>query len=632
MATSRLPLLPPLLVLVTLASSASSPVAEQPVAREAQAPWVSSVTETHHIAFPGSDAFSQISGRPRKNGTAPAGARPQYPAAPASGASFFRPECPTAKWPEYAWSNQSPFLNPSDGRPPLDVRLAVDAMFRLSSSLESQLRDPSATNLLLSPLGLASALGQLMLAARGRTADQLATLLTGSTQADCNFHMSFRAVLAQVWSRRGSESHELSVGNALFHQRGSPALNGPFLAHLAADYAGETFPVDFRGDPLSAQQQINQWALRASKGQIEQLMPILPPRTTTAIISSVTHFKAMWENQFNKQFTTRGTFYIDGDYTGRTKMADFMSGEFEVPYAESKSLGCKMVVLPYTNNETAMYLIMPLGPSKWKGPRPLPPLLIAHRDKNEDSISTRSALADPDIPRPLPLYSAYPTTHGQQTSYNVENERGARPITTRFPYGTASQQPYGHSQQKASNPQRLRRRQTPQQEASHGFHPSHCQGHVCKRAPARSPFSATKLHQLAHQLQAEQFNALVASATLMRVSLFIPKLSMTSNVKLKDALSTLGVTDIFGDDSDLSGAVNQTVGGRGTRWAINEVWQQSRLNVNEEGTEATSGTVAVIVDYSLDSAIFKANSPFLAIIRHEVTGTPIFWASVADPS
>jgi hypothetical protein len=37
------------------------------------------------------------------------------------------------------------------------------------------------------------------------------------------------------------------------------------------------------------------------------------------------------------------------------------------------------------------------------------------------------------------------------------------------------------------------------------------------------------------------------------------------------------------------------------------------------------------VDYSLDSATFKANSPFLAVIRHEATGAPIFWASVANP-
>ena len=64
---------------------------------------------------------------------------------------------------------------------------------------------------------------------------------------------------------------------------------------------------------------------------------------------------------------------------------------------------------------------------------------------------------------------------------------------------------------------------------------------------------------------------------------------------------------------------------------IDDVIQQIFLEVNEVGTEAAAVSVST-VDKIADTRNFKVDRPFIFFIRHEVTGTPLFWGTIADPS
>ncbi|XP_046400107.1 uncharacterized protein LOC124166582 [Ischnura elegans] len=539
------------------------------------------------IAFPGPEAFGVISGLRPVNSSGPT--RPATAENSINRAPIPPPPPPPTQAQASSSNTVSGSSNGESSNGPKeclpygsaasreDPSEAVEAMFHIGKRLEHLLRDPSSTNLLHSPMGLVASLGQLLLAAKGETLSQLEKLL-GCTST---FHASMRSALSQITTPTRPNTYQLSVRNGLFHQPPpvGRVLNTNFTSRLANYYNTEIFAADFRSSPIYAQQQVNQWALKASQGKIDQLMPYIPPRTTTAILSSIVYFKAKWENQFNKRYTHKGTFYIDGDHRGHTKMVDFMSAEFELQYTESPLLGLKMVGLPYMGNDTFMFLVMPLGSSRWKSPRPQ---LTATRTSDNEATYRTGATAD-EIRR-------------------LRRERKDR---------------------------RRRRQQRDSQ----------ClQGDRCRRLPedlpeGQSPFSGTKVHEIAGRLGARQFNSLVSAAMSSpptRVSLFLPRLSMKSNVRLKEALAALGLNAIFGDAADFSGAVSGE--GEGGKWAVDEVWQQSRLEVTEEGTEAASGTAALIVDYSLDAATFKANSPFIAIIQHMPTSAPLFWATIADPS
>jgi serpin B len=64
---------------------------------------------------------------------------------------------------------------------------------------------------------------------------------------------------------------------------------------------------------------------------------------------------------------------------------------------------------------------------------------------------------------------------------------------------------------------------------------------------------------------------------------------------------------------------------------IGDIIQQVFLEVNEVGTEAAAVGVAM-VDYSGDITTFVVDRPFIFFIKHEITGTLLFWGTIVDPT
>lgn len=64
---------------------------------------------------------------------------------------------------------------------------------------------------------------------------------------------------------------------------------------------------------------------------------------------------------------------------------------------------------------------------------------------------------------------------------------------------------------------------------------------------------------------------------------------------------------------------------------LNDIVQQAFLEVNEVGTVAAAvGTT--LVDYSGEFKDFKMDRPFVFFIKHEITGSPLFWGIIVDPA
>jgi serpin B len=109
--------------------------------------------------------------------------------------------------------------------------------------------------------------------------------------------------------------------------------------------------------------------------------------------------------------------------------------------------------------------------------------------------------------------------------------------------------------------------------------------------------------------------------------LAMPTFEFGSKVQLKDALSALGMPVAFGGGADFSGMVEGESAGL---W-IDDVFHESFVSVDEEGTEASAAT-AVLMAESIppEWGELRFDRPFLFCIRDRPTNAVLFLGRVVD--
>ena len=116
------------------------------------------------------------------------------------------------------------------------------------------------------------------------------------------------------------------------------------------------------------------------------------------------------------------------------------------------------------------------------------------------------------------------------------------------------------------------------------------------------------------------------------VVLTLPKFKMTREFELSKVLGAMGMPDAF------SAAAADFSGMDGKKdLFISAVVHKAFVDVNEEGTEAAAATGVVGVTSAAipvvkPPVVFKADHPFLFVIRHEKSGAILFLGRVADPT
>ena len=107
----------------------------------------------------------------------------------------------------------------------------------------------------------------------------------------------------------------------------------------------------------------------------------------------------------------------------------------------------------------------------------------------------------------------------------------------------------------------------------------------------------------------------------------IPKFKTTSEFELAPTLSGMGMSDAFSPSADFSGI-------NGARdLFISNVIHKAFVDVNEEGTEAAAATGIVMLKRGARQPLeFKANHPFMFLIRENQTGSILFIGRIVDPT
>jgi len=110
------------------------------------------------------------------------------------------------------------------------------------------------------------------------------------------------------------------------------------------------------------------------------------------------------------------------------------------------------------------------------------------------------------------------------------------------------------------------------------------------------------------------------------LKVYFPRFEMTWGTEdISEHLAALGIRDAFGEEADFSGMTDLK------DLFIASVFHKAFVAVNEEGTEAAAATAVVMKRLAIkDDTIFRADHPFLFVIRDDATGSILFMGRVAD--
>jgi serpin B len=138
------------------------------------------------------------------------------------------------------------------------------------------------------------------------------------------------------------------------------------------------------------------------------------------------------------------------------------------------------------------------------------------------------------------------------------------------------------------------------------------------------PKAKDGLAKLEDSLTAEKLRSLISLPARKGVfPVYLPKFNFSSAFSLLDILKSMGLTNV----SDFRGMTEE-----GSLF-LSAVEHAGFINVNEEGTEAAAAT-AVGVKSSLPPhlpVIFRADHPFVFVIRHNASGSILFLGRVMNP-
>jgi serpin B len=113
-----------------------------------------------------------------------------------------------------------------------------------------------------------------------------------------------------------------------------------------------------------------------------------------------------------------------------------------------------------------------------------------------------------------------------------------------------------------------------------------------------------------------------------RINLSIPKFKSESTYELQEELGKMGMPIAFSNSADFSGITGDK------SLAIDKVIHKAFIDVNEEGTEAAAATAVTMRKTAilLDEVQFKADHPFIYLIKDNETNTILFVGRLMNPN
>ncbi|MBI5239153.1 MAG: serpin family protein [Elusimicrobia bacterium] len=146
------------------------------------------------------------------------------------------------------------------------------------------------------------------------------------------------------------------------------------------------------------------------------------------------------------------------------------------------------------------------------------------------------------------------------------------------------------------------------------------------------------LAALEQTLSAEALQDWSAKVRRVKVQVHLPKFKMTEQIALAKELKALGMSEAFDKQKADFAPMNGKRPPDAEALSISEVIHKAFVEVNEEGTEAAAATAVVMQTLGMSAhprlpppPVFRADHPFLFLIRDLHSGSILFLGRVVDP-
>ncbi|XP_017594100.1 PREDICTED: ovalbumin-related protein X [Corvus brachyrhynchos] len=146
------------------------------------------------------------------------------------------------------------------------------------------------------------------------------------------------------------------------------------------------------------------------------------------------------------------------------------------------------------------------------------------------------------------------------------------------------------------------------------------------------PDDISGLEQLENKISFEKLTEWTSSKVMekKRVKVYLPRMKIGEKYNLTSVLTSLGMTDLFSPSANLSGISSAE------SLRISEAIHEAYLEVTEEGTEegteeAGSADDTEDIQHSSEFEEFRADHPFLFLIKHNPSNMILFFGRYCSP-
>lgn len=379
--------------------------------------------------------------------------------------------------------------------------------------------------------------------------------------------------------------------------------------------------MNFNEDPTGSAQYINNWVNKNTNGRIKNIVGESLNTETKLIIASALYFKALWHTSFIEGATKSGNFFPDG-INGRTIPVDFMAHGGEFPFYESDEYDCRIIGLPYKHLLSTMYIIKPNNSSRTKLKK-LYSTLTA--DKIEYMISKMK-------------YSSaiilFPKMH-LTSSYDLRNILQNLGVSSLFSVGgsdlslisTGSENNYQSVEEKPSvNVESYSGIQFPSSQSSNDQQSS---------TEDRLIFSKiAEANRKKRDLTYKSESTFKRNSQPLGLKDFVLKKRLIKENPTKKLLRLKRQSDNQSQClKNLDKIRNEQIlnnFSQNPRIYVDSIIHKVDLEINEKGTEGGAAT-AVTITRSGTQVLFRGETPFIFLIRHDATKLPIFYGTIFEP-
>ena len=243
-----------------------------------------------------------------------------------------------------------------------EAKTVVEANNHFAFDLYANLRrDPQLgkSNIFFSPFSMSSALAITFEGARGKTADEIGSVLYFPKDSSVRRQL-FHDLNAGI--NQNDPNYSLRTANALWAEKTYTFLPD-YLNTVRNFYSADATNLDFINAPEDSRGTINMWVESKTDGKITNLLPSGSiDATTRLVITNAVYFNGSWKYPFLPNSTRDAKFTISPSETVDVKMMAQTSESLKFNYTETDQL--QMVEMPYnhgTGLELSMLVILPKG-------------------------------------------------------------------------------------------------------------------------------------------------------------------------------------------------------------------------------------------------------------------------------